>query len=67
MRNAINSEAIKFIEENILSRFGCPNQISINNATSFSSVKMIEFFQKYQIPLHHSTPYYPQGNRLVEP
>ena len=27
---------------------------------------MIELFQKYQILLHHSTPYYPQGNGLVE-
>jgi len=27
---------------------------------------MIEFFQKYQILLHHSTPYYPQGNGLAE-
>jgi len=27
---------------------------------------MIEFCQKYQILLHHSTPYYPQGNGLGE-
>jgi len=27
---------------------------------------MIDFFHKYQIPLHHSTPYCPQGNGLAE-
>jgi len=27
---------------------------------------MIDFFHKYQILLHHSTTYYPQGNGLAE-
>ena len=66
MRNVINLVVIKFIEENILSRFGFPTQIVIGNATIFYSIKMIEFFQKYQILLHHSTPYYPQGNGLAK-
>jgi len=57
---------IKFIEENILSRFGFPTQIVSDNAQAFFSVKMIEFCQKYKILLHHSTPYYPQGNGLAE-
>jgi len=64
--NATDSLVIKFIEENILSIFSCPTQIVIDNATTFSSAKMIDFFQKYQILLHHSTPYYPQGNSLSE-
>ena len=66
VRNATDSIVIKFIEENILSRFGCPTQIVTDNASAFSSVKMIEFFQKYQVLLHQSTPYYPQGNGLTE-
>eukprot|EP00253_Pinus_taeda_P030493 PITA_30493 len=66
VRNAIDLVVIKFIEENILSRFGCPTQIVTDNATTFSSVKMIEFCQKYQILLHHSTSYYPKvwANRI---
>ena len=64
--NATDAVVIKFIEENILSRFGCQTQIVIDNATTFFSVKMIKFFQKYQILLHHSIPYYPQGNGLIE-
>ena len=59
VRNAIDSVVIKFIEENILSRFGCPLQIVTDNATTFNSIKMIEFYQKYKIMLHHSTSYYP--------
>jgi len=66
VRNVIDSVVIKFIEENILSRFGCTIEIVTDNATAFSSVKVIDFCQKYQILLHHSTPYYPQGNGLVE-
>eukprot|EP00253_Pinus_taeda_P008689 PITA_08689 len=66
VRNVTDSVVIKFIEENILSRFGCPTQIVTENATTFSSVKLIDFCQKYQILLHHSTPYYLQGNDLVE-
>jgi len=65
VRNASDSVVIKFIEENILSRFGFPTQIVTDNASAFSTIKMIEFYQKYQILLHHSTPYYPQGNGLA--
>lgn len=43
VRNVTDSIVIKFIEENILSRFGCPTQIIINNSTTFSNVKMIDF------------------------
>jgi len=66
LMNAIERVVIKFIEENILSRFGCPRQITTNNAQAFSSIKMIEFCQKYQIVLHHSKTYYPHGNGLAE-
>lgn len=49
MRNETDVVVMKFIEENILSRFGCPRQIVIDNAYSFSSIKMIEFCKKYHI------------------
>lgn len=66
IKNAIDDFFIKFLEENILSRFGFTQQIVTDNAPTFRSVKMIEFFQKYSIILHHSTPYYPQGNGLAD-
>jgi transposase InsO family protein len=64
-RNATDSVVINFLEENILSRFGCPQKIVTDNAQAFKSMAMISFCQKYNIVLGHSTTYYPQGNGLV--
>jgi transposase InsO family protein len=57
---------IGFLEENILSRFGCPQKIVTDNAQDFKSMALVSFCQKYNIVLGHSTTYYPQGNGLVE-
>ena len=65
-RNATDSVIIKFLEDHILSRFGCPRKIITDNAASFCSKKMIDFCHRYQITLGHSTTYYPQGNGLAE-
>jgi hypothetical protein len=54
------------LEENILSIFGCPRKIIIDNAQAFKSMEMVNFFQKCNIVLGHSTTYYPQGNGLAE-
>lgn len=66
VKNASDTVVIKFLEENILSRFGCTQQIVRDNATALRNVKMIEFCQKYSIMLHHSTSYYSQGNGLAK-
>jgi hypothetical protein len=65
-RQATDSFIIKFLENNILSRFGCPRKIITNNAAAFRSKKLIYFCNQYHIGLGHSTAYYPQGNGLVE-
>jgi hypothetical protein len=49
-----------------LSRFGCPRNIIIDNATAFRSKKIIDFYNEYHIGLGHSKDYYPQGNGLEE-
>jgi hypothetical protein len=56
---------IRFLED-IMSRFGCPSKIVIENVASFKSKPLIKFCEKYGISLVHSTPYYPQGNGLAE-
>lgn len=53
------------MEENIISRFGCPVKVMIDNAQAFKSAKFINFCQQYNITLGHSTAYYPQGNGLA--
>ena len=57
---------IDFIEENILSRFGCPQKLLTDNAKDFKSKAMGSFCERNGIILKHSNPYYPQGNGLAE-
>jgi hypothetical protein len=64
-RNATDSVVINFLEENIISRFGCPWKIVTDNAQAFKSMAMVSFCHKYNIVLGNSTDYYPQGNGLV--
>jgi hypothetical protein len=56
-RRATDSVVIDFLEDNILSRFGCPRKIVTDNAQAFKSMAMIIFFQKYNIVLGHSMTY----------
>jgi hypothetical protein len=65
-QNATDSVVTNFLEENILSIFGCPRKIVTDNAQAFKSMAMISFCQKYNIVLGHSTTYYPRGNGLAE-
>ena len=65
MRNATDTIIIKFLTENILSRFGCPRKLVTHNAQSFKSEKLVSFYQNHSIALSHSTLYYPQGNGLA--
>ena len=66
IRNATDVVIIKFLIENILSRFGYSRKLVTDNAQSFKSEKMINFYQNHNVILSHSTPYYPQGNGLAE-
>ena len=65
-RRATDTVVIEFLEDNILSRFSCPQKIVTDNTQAFKSMAMINFFQKYNIVLDHSMAYYPQGNGLAE-
>jgi transposase InsO family protein len=65
-RQATDTVIIQFLETNILSRFGCPVKIIMDNATVFKSKKMEKFCNDYNITLGHSMTYYPQGNGLAE-
>ena len=64
--NGTYKVVIKFLEENILARFGCPRKIMTDNAQDFKSNSLMIFCDKYNIKLSHSTPYYPQGKELAE-
>jgi ribonuclease HI len=65
-RNATHQVVIKFLYENILSRFGCPKRLVADNAAVFKSEALMDMCESMGIQLVHSTPYYPQGNGLAE-
>ena len=54
-RQANDSVIISFLENNILSRFGCPMKVKTNNAQEFNSKKLINFCHQYHITLRNST------------
>ena len=56
-RQANDYVIIYFLENNILSRFGCPMKIITDNAQAFKSNKLINFCHQYHITLRHSTAY----------
>lgn len=61
-----SSPAIVRFLEYIVTRFGVPQKINIDNATVFRSIELMAFCSWYNFILAHSTNYYPQGNGLVE-
>ena len=54
-----------FIERNIICRYGVPHEMITDNKTHFQA-EFEEFLKKYGIQHHHSSPYRPQTNGVVE-
>jgi hypothetical protein len=59
-------ELIRFLKDNILSRFGVPDKFITDNGSIFIGSKFTEFCGQYGIIMGQSSNYYPQGNGLVE-
>jgi len=60
------STVVKFIMKNIITRFGIPRDIVTDNGPQFIAQELEDMCSKYRINLHHSSPYYPQGNGQAE-
>ena len=65
-KNANHQAIIKFLNENIFTRFGCPIKLVTDNATNFRVEELVDMCESMGIQLVHSTSYYPQGNGLAE-
>ena len=65
-KKADHQVAMKFLIENIFTRFGCPTKIVTDNVVAFRARELMEMCESKGIKLVHSTSYYPQGNGLVE-
>jgi hypothetical protein len=64
-RSASHKVIIGFLED-LITRFGCPSKIVIDNTTAFRFEPLAKFYDQFGIKLIHSTPYYPQGKGLAE-
>ena len=57
---------MKFLYENIFSRFGFPVSLVTDNAPAFKVGALGKMCESMGIQLVHSTSYYPQGNGLAK-
>ncbi|XP_058078623.1 uncharacterized protein LOC131226947 [Magnolia sinica] len=60
------SHVVKFIKNNIISRYGVPQAIITYNGTPFVNKRMGDFLDKLKIQRHLSSPYQHQMNGKVE-
>eukprot|EP00253_Pinus_taeda_P026676 PITA_26676 len=65
-RKADHHVVMKFLTENIFTRFGYQHKLVTNNATTFRAKELVDMCDSMGIKLVHSTSYYPQGNGLAE-
>ena len=61
-----NKVVVKFLKENIFSRFGNPRVIISDNGSHFCNRVFEALMRKYSINHKLSTPYHPQTNGQVE-
>ena len=57
---------VRFIKKEIISRYGLPRKIIIDNATNLNNKMMKEMCEDFKIQHHNSTPYRPKMNGAVE-
>jgi len=65
-RKANHNVVMKFLIEDIFTRFGFPHKLVTDNAVAFREKELVEMCESMGIKLVHSTSYYPQGNGLAE-
>jgi hypothetical protein len=65
-RNNDHKTVIKFLKENILSRFGIPRVMISDGGTHFCNKPFESLMKKYGITHKVATPYHPQTNGQVE-
>ena len=63
---ATAEETVKFIYEDIICRYGCPQKILSDRGTHFNNQLVNELMKRFEIKHLLSTPYHPQTNGLVE-
>ncbi|XP_057830400.2 uncharacterized protein LOC131041369 [Cryptomeria japonica] len=65
-RQATSKVVVDFLIRNIITKFGVPVRLIMDNAMCFKSEEFIDFCSAYGISISYSSPYHPQGNGQVE-
>ena len=66
LKNMTHREAIEFITEHIIHRFGIPQTLTTDQGSSFISKEVRDFAELYRIKILNSSPYYAQANVQAE-
>ena len=66
MRSVTQAVVIKFIEEQIIHRFGLPESITADQGSIFVGNETLSFAESRGIKILNSTPYYAQANGQAE-
>ena len=62
LANIRDMDAKRFIWKNIVTRFGVPHALILDNGLQFDSKTFRSYYGKLGITNRYSTPAYPQGN-----
>ncbi|XP_059068336.1 uncharacterized protein LOC131858882 [Cryptomeria japonica] len=63
---ATSKVVIKFMEDHIITKFGVPARITVDNGMSFHLDEFTSFCGSYGINILYSSPYHPQANGKFE-
>jgi hypothetical protein len=66
LKDNITKNIVKFIYENIITRFRCPTHFISDKGSHFIKKTIEVLMAKFMIIHHKSTTYYPQGNGQAE-
>jgi len=64
-KNANHQVVIKFLNENIFTRFGCPTKLVTDNVVAFKAKELVDMAKSMGVQLVHYTSYYPQRFLLL--
>ncbi|CAF4618994.1 unnamed protein product, partial [Rotaria sp. Silwood2] len=66
VRDNTTHTAVRFLKEDVISKFGTPRCILTDNGTHFTSTMMDELIEQIGTTHLYSTPYHPQTNGQIE-
>lgn len=65
-KRATSKIVIDFLMDSIVTRFGTPAKLVMDNSMCFRSEEFVGFCNSHGILMSYSSPYHPQGNGQVE-